>query len=155
MIPDYTPRDSTDFLAIHCSDTPASMDIGEAEIRQWHLEQKWIDIGYNIVIRLSGVVEIGRPLDYRGAHVAGYNHCALGICLVGGRAQESNKPEDNFTAGQRAALLDVLKFCWRYAPGAEARGHGSFPGTDKACPVLDVTAFLALNHLTPTGGFSP
>ena len=33
-------------IVIHCSDTYARMDIGVNEIRQWHLQRGFNDIGY-------------------------------------------------------------------------------------------------------------
>lgn len=147
----YEPRAITDTFALHCSDTPPSMHVGEVEIRRWHLERGWADIGYNIVIRRSGRTEIGRPLDYRGAHVAGFNHRALGICLVGGRAENSTAPEDNFTPRQFDALADTLRFCWWIWPGARVVGHREFPGVAKACPVFSIEQFLQRYGFTRTG----
>ena len=45
---------SIDSIFIHCSATPASRDIGVAEIRRWHLANGWSDIGYHFVIRRGG-----------------------------------------------------------------------------------------------------
>lgn len=138
----YTPRPSTDFIAVHCSATKPSMRVDENVIRAWHLQRGWQDIGYNIVILRDGTVQIGRPLDYQGAHVEGFNSKALGICLVGGIAEDSGVPEDNFTAEQKQALLTTLHFCRLYARGARIQGHRDFPGVAKDCPSFDVRAWL-------------
>lgn len=137
----YTPRTKTSFIAVHCSATSSTMDIGEEEIRRWHQDKGWLDVGYNIVIRRSGVVEIGRPLDYQGAHVAGYNHITLGICVVGG-TDYTGRSEDNFTDEQRESLLTTLKFCKLYAPDAKIQGHRDFPNVAKDCPSFDVRRWL-------------
>lgn len=137
----------TDFIAVHCADTRASMDIGEAEIRQWHLDRKWEDIGYNVVIRRSGLIEIGRPLDYQGAHVEGYNRRAVGVCLVGGKGDDG-APANNFTTAQFTSLLLTLRFLRAYAPGARIQGHRDFPNVAKACPSFDVRQWL--EHTDPT-----
>lgn len=137
----FTPRKRTTFIAVHCAATRASQDIGETEIAAWHKARGWQDIGYNIVIRRDGIIEIGRPLDYRGAHVQGYNDSALGICLVGG-INDAGQPADNFTAAQKDSLVVALEFCRRYARGALIRGHRDFPGVRKACPSFDVRAWL-------------
>lgn len=140
----YTPRTSTDFIAIHCSDTRPSQDIGEAEIRGWHTQKGWTDIGYNIVIRRDGRVEIGRPLDYQGAHVAGFNRNSLGVCLVGGKDEKSG-PSNNFTLAQFTSLITTLKFLKLYAPSATIQGHRDFPNVAKDCPCFDVGEWLAEN----------
>ena len=68
---------------MHCSDTPPGMNIGAAEIREWHLERDFIDIGYHWVIPRDGSLEQGRPADTVGAHTFGYNSTSVGVCLVG------------------------------------------------------------------------
>lgn len=137
----YEPRQRTDFIAVHCSATKPSQNVDEHEIRQWHLQKGWADVGYNIVIPRNGQIQIGRPLDYCGAHVAGYNARALGICLVGG-INEQGKAEDNFLPKQKDALLVALRFCRLYAPSAHIQGHRDFPNVAKDCPSFDVRAWL-------------
>ena len=58
-------------------------DTTAAEIRQWHLDRGWSDIGYHYVIRKNGGIELGRPLERIGAHVKHHNHDSIGICLSG------------------------------------------------------------------------
>lgn len=141
----YTPRDVTNYLVVHCSATKPHMDIGEAEIREWHIQKGWADIGYNVVIRRDGRVEIGRPLDYRGAHVKGHNFDSVGVCLVGGLDADGN-PAPEYTPTQWISLkttLDFLKTIW---PEAEIVGHRDLiaPGdTPKACPSFDVKTWLS------------
>lgn len=137
-----TARSRTDYIAVHCSATSPSHDIGEAEIRRWHKARGWDDVGYNIVIRRDGRIEIGRPLDNRGAHVSGFNDVSLGICLVGG-IDAIGKAADNFTDEQRASLLIALRFCKAYAPAARIQGHRDFPNVAKDCPSFDVRRWLA------------
>jgi N-acetylmuramoyl-L-alanine amidase len=138
----YTPRARTDYIAVHCSATKPSQNVDESEIRAWHQAKGWVDVGYNIVIPRNGMIQIGRPLDYAGAHVEGYNSRALGICLVGGIAEIDAQPENNFTASQFVALLVALRFCRLYAPHAMIQGHRDFPNVAKACPSFDVRAWL-------------
>ena len=54
-------------IVIHCSDTYARMDIGVNEIRQWHLQRGFNDIGYHYVIRRDGAIEQGRPIEKPGS----------------------------------------------------------------------------------------
>ncbi len=73
-------------VILHCSATPDKGDfIGLEQIKEWHLERGWRDVGYHYIIRRSGLIEFGRPEDQQGAHTKGHNRNSLGICLVGTR----------------------------------------------------------------------
>ncbi|WP_337056748.1 peptidoglycan recognition protein family protein [Pseudomonas solani] len=136
----FKPRVTTKFLVVHCAATKPTMDIGLREIRQWHRERGWLDIGYHYVIRRDGTVEVGRPQNVIGAHVEGHNSESLGICMAGG-IDASGKPENNFTAAQfesLRALLDKLKADY---PSARIVGHRDLD-PKKACPSFDVASWL-------------
>lgn len=131
-------------IYIHAAATPTGMDIGADEIRQWHLDKGWADIGYHYVIRIGGLVETGRDLDQDGdideevgAHVYGHNKDTLGICLVGGRDQF------DFSLNQLSAMVClVATLCKRYdLTFDDVYGHqDADPG--KACPRFDVKRFF-------------
>lgn len=133
-------------IIIHCSDTPATMDIGAKEITAWHTDPKpkgngWAAIGYHFVIRRDGVVEKGRDLDGDGdvtdevgAHAYGYNVGSLGICLVGGR------PDCNFTTRQWSALEQLVWDLMCQFPEAQVLGHRDVSRKD--CPMFDVRAWV-------------
>lgn len=137
-----TVRKSTNWIAIHCSATRPSQDIGAADIRKWHKAQGWSDIGYHFVIRRNGKIERGRPIDAVGAHVAGFNAASVGICMVGGVSQKGfTKAENNFTKEQFSALQSLMTWiCGKY-PKAKVRGHRDFPKVSKACPSFDAIAW--------------
>jgi len=141
-----TERKRTDFIAIHCSATPADMDVGEKEIRKWHKARGWKDIGYNAVIRRSGRIEIGRPLDHRGAHVAGFNSVSCGVCMIGG-VDDAGDPENNFTPAQWKSLRILSKTLALVYPGAKFRGHRDFPNVSKACPCFAAIPWAAAEGL--------
>lgn len=125
-----------DMLIVHCSATKPGMDVGAKEIREWHVKGNgWQDIGYHFVIRRSGVVEDGRPVEKAGAHVAGRNASSIGICLVGG-IDDAGKPEANFTPEQWKALPRLLRVLRTRYPQATIHGHNEFAA--KACPSFDV-----------------
>jgi hypothetical protein len=149
-----TIRTSTDYIAIHASATKPSMDIGGKEIRAWHLAKGWKDIGYNLVIRRSGIVDLGRDLDEVGAHVAGFNHNSFGICLVGGLNELTGKAENNFTEIQFITMkiwIRALRTIW---PLVKIQGHRDFsPDRNKDgiitkdewlkdCPCFDVAQWM-------------
>lgn len=128
-------------IILHCSATPASMDIGAKEIRDWHVNgNHWRDIGYHWVIRRNGTVEKGRPEYQVGAHCKGHNANSIGVCLVGGTKKDVRIPEDNFTEAQFASLAKLVKELLLRYPGATIHGHCEYAA--KACPVFSVKEFL-------------
>lgn len=135
-------RKSTNWIAIHCSATRPSIDVGAREIGQWHRAQGWSGIGYHFVIRRNGKVEKGRALNAIGAHVAGFNATSVGVCMVGGVNQaDFRKPENNFTREQWAALKTLIADLVKRYPNAKVRGHRDFPKVSKACPSFDAIAW--------------
>lgn len=129
-------------FAIHCSATRPSQDIGADEIRKWHLEKGWSDIGYHFVINRKGVIQTGRPVDKPGAHVKGHNADSIGICLVGG-INEQGKADANFTFSQYSALHNLVSNLLVSYPEVTILGHRDFPGVQKACPCFDVQSFFS------------
>ena len=130
------PRASTDYIVIHCSATKPSMDVDAETIRNWHVNERgWRDIGYHKVIKRNGDVEDGRDVRDSGAHAAGYNSKSVGVCMVGGMA-EDNSAENNFTAQQWTALLDLVKQIKVDYPEADVIGHNEI--SEKECPSFDV-----------------
>lgn len=123
-------------LIIHGADTYPDMDIGKAEIDSWHRDRGWSSIGYHYVIRRSGDLEEGRPIDEIGAHTLGHNAESIGICLVGGKARETGLPV-NYTAAQWNALLDLVALLVHRYPIKNIYGHNEL--TDqKTCPGFEV-----------------
>lgn len=124
-------------IIIHCSATPPGRDIGAAEIREWHKQRGFRDIGYHFVVRLDGTVETGRPLGEYGAHCLGKNESSIGICYVGGVAEDCKTPADTRTAAQKKALDDLVAQLIFTFPWAMVYGHRDFAA--KACPSFDAT----------------
>lgn len=130
-------RASTKYLVVHCSATQAKADIGKAEIKRWHQERGWSDIGYHYVIRRNGELEYGRPEGVAGAHVVGFNNVSIGICLVGG-IDSKGAAQNNFTEAQFATLKTLLEKLKISYPSAIIQGHRDFPNVAKDCPCFDV-----------------
>lgn len=133
-------------IIIHCAYTKPSMDIGVAEIRQWHLDRGWVDIGYQYVIRRNGRVEKGRDLDgdgnvdeETGAHTLGHNKDSIGICLVGGMNAEG-KPDSNFTFAQFVSLRNLVDNLMVVHNYPSLHGHRDY--ANKECPCFDVHEFF-------------
>ena len=126
-------------LVVHASDTYPDMDVGVAEIREWHKDKGWRDIGYHFVIKRDGRLERGRPVEEPGAHVAGHNARTIGICLVGGKARPGKQPF-NFNRRQMATLEGLLAHLTMVYTKAVVKGHNDYT-TGKTCPVFDVGAW--------------
>ena len=127
------PRTDTNYLVIHCSATRADQEITAEHIRRWHVDDNgWSDIGYHWVIERDGKIQHGRHAQSQGAHVRGHNHESIGICLVGGMA-ENGDPEDNFTPEQWLVLEKLIEVLQVRYPAAQVVGHYYFT-PDKTCP---------------------
>ncbi|QPI17196.1 endolysin [Pectobacterium phage phiPccP-1] len=140
----FTQRKETKAVFVHCSATKPSMDIGVREIRQWHKERGWLDIGYHFVIRRDGTIEEGREVGSVGAHVEGYNSTSVGICLVGG-VDEYNRFKANFTPIQMQTLRGLLENLKGRYPNVAIRAHHDVAA--KACPSFDLQRWLKTNEL--------
>lgn len=135
-------------LIVHAAATPPSMDIGAADIRRWHLERGWSDIGYHYVIKRDGTLELGRDLDgdgdvldEQGAHVLGHNKGTWGVCLAGGVDEDGND-DCNFTAAQYACLESLYRYLKKRFPEMGVSGHREYDDS-KGCPCFDVKAWAS------------
>lgn len=123
-------------IIVHCSATPAGRNIGVDEIRRWHQQRGFADVGYHYVVRTNGNVEAGRPLSKIGAHCKGQNAKSIGVCYVGG-LDENLKPCDTRTPQQKEALEKLLRTLLRRFPYALIYGHNEFAA--KACPCFNAS----------------
>lgn len=137
----YVRRRGTDYIVVHCAATRPSQDISARDIDRWHRALGWSGIGYHFVIKRDGTLEHGRPSDVVGSHVQGHNAKSIGICLVGGVAEDGKTPEDNFTHAQKDTLKYLVTELLQVYPKATVQGHRDFPGVKKACPSFDVGAW--------------
>ena len=138
----YTRRSSTDTLVIHCADTPATLDASAAVIRGWHVRERGFkDIGYHLVIRRDGSMELGRPIWSVGAHVEGHNQTSIGVCMVGG-CNAKGEEENNFTQAQWDTLVCKAVQLVREFTITKVCGHRDFPNVKKYCPSFDVATWL-------------
>lgn len=135
----HSRRNRTTAIVVHCSATRASQDIGAKEIRSWHRDRGFTDIGYHYIIRRNGEVEIGRPLWAVGAHVSGNNSETVGICLVGGLNDKTGKAEMNYTTEQMASLVVIIGTIQKAYPEAQhVLGHRDYSFDKNKNGVIDV-----------------
>jgi N-acetylmuramoyl-L-alanine amidase len=123
-------------IIIHCTATPQGREVSREEVRRWHLQRGFNDIGYHYLIHLDGRVEKGRSDAVIGAHCEGHNAASIGVCYVGG-CDAAMKPKDTRTAAQKAALVKTIKELKVKFPAAKVFGHRDF--AKKACPSFDAT----------------
>lgn len=124
-------------LIVHCSATPEGKDFTVSQIKQWHLQRGFSDIGYHYVIYRDGSIHIGRDESVIGAHCTGHNTNSIGVCYIGGVATDGKTPKDTRTAEQKQSLVKLLKELRVKYPQASIHGHMDF--ANKACPSFDAT----------------
>lgn len=115
---------------IHCSDS----GFGDVkEVRKWHKERGWRDVGYHFIIRRDGEIECGRMLTAVGAHARGYNKESIGTCLIG--------KNGDFTEAQFAALRRLDASLHKQFSGLNTMEHHKL-NAGKTCPTFDVKQVL-------------
>lgn len=132
------PVEKINEIIIHCSATEAGKDFTAADIRRWHKESGFLDIGYHYVIRLDGTVEKGRDECMEGAHCKGHNKYSIGICYIGGL--QYGNPSDTRTESQKKSLERLTKDLMMRYPGISVHGHNEYE--TKECPCFDVKQWI-------------
>ena len=100
-------REITDTIVIHCTQTPADMDIDVEKVTQWHKDRGFDTIGYHYLIKRDGTLQVGRDEDVTVAHAVQVNGTSIGVALVGG-GTPSMGWENNFTPVQFETLKSIL-----------------------------------------------
>tara|TARA_R110000851_G_scaffold10268_8_gene37216 strand:+ start:80 stop:550 length:471 start_codon:yes stop_codon:yes gene_type:complete len=116
-------RTRTDYIVIHHSATRAHQDFDVFDIIDWHKERSWDTVGYHFIIKRNGVIQNGRPINKKGAHVYGFNSKSIGICVMGGSTDDMKGAEDNFTDEQYEALRTTVLLCSELYPDAKIVKH--------------------------------
>jgi len=125
-----------DTIWIHCAATAEGKNYTVADIRGWHKNRGWSDIGYHYVVYLDGSIHLGRPIGQIGSHVAGHNLKSIGIVYVGGVAKDGKTPKDTRTPAQRSSLLWLTQQLVPKHRVRRVRGHNEVAA--KACPSFTV-----------------
>lgn len=75
------------------------------DIRKWHKERGFDDIGYHFFINFDGAIYLGRDIDFEGEHCRAkkMNHKAIGICLNG--LNKNDFTDEQFEALSLIAFL--------------------------------------------------
>lgn len=124
-------------IIIHCTATPEGRECTVDEIRRWHRQRGFSDIGYHYIVHLNGDLDFGRNVDISGAHCLNHNAHSIGVVYVGGVAKDGKTPKDTRTQEQKATLASLLLDLRKLYPKATIHGHRDF--ANKACPSFDAT----------------
>lgn len=121
-------------IIVHCTATEEGKPFTVEDIRRWHKQQGWADIGYHYVVYLDGSVHEGRSVDLIGAHceINGHNTHSIGVVYIGGLSSDG-KPKDTRTAEQKKSLIELLKKLKTEYPSARIYGHRDFDKKDCPC----------------------
>lgn len=122
-------------IIVHCTATPEGRNYTVEDIRHWHKQQGWSDIGYHYVVYRNGHVEPGRNVEVAGAHCTGHNSHSIGVVYVGGVSADGKTAKDTRTDEQKDALAKLLTELRIIYPDAKIYGHRNF--ANKACPSFD------------------
>lgn len=124
-------------LIWHCAATPEGKDFTVADIRAWHKQRGWSDIGYHFVVYRDGRIMTGRPIGQIGSHVAGRNTGTIGACYIGGVSSDGKHAMDTRSGPQRGAMLWLTERLIAKFPSIKLiSGHNRYAA--KACPSFDV-----------------
>ena len=126
-------RQQTRRVILHYTATPVGRDVSVDEVRRWHQDRGWSDIGYHYLVDAGGEIRRGRPLRFVGAHAKGANYDSIGIAYVGGLDENG---DDTMTACQADAIRQLLHALRVIYGDLSFHGHREFKNT--MCPGFDV-----------------
>lgn len=110
----------------------------------------WRRVGYRDMIHINGTLQNLTPYNDDDVveaweitnGVAGINHEAAHLVLVGGMDAKNKKPEDTRTPEQLVVLEAYVKKLISIVPGILVAGHYQFDKKKPFCPGFDVPAWL-------------
>ena len=121
---------------MHCAATPEGKDFTVDDIRGWHLQRGFADIGYHYVIYRDGSIHKGRDINLIGAHTTGHNTGSIGICYIGGVTADGN-PKDTRTPQQKESIEKLISTLLKEYPTIN-KISGHYMYANKACPSYKV-----------------
>jgi hypothetical protein len=104
------------------------------EIKSWHKQRGFSDIGYHYVILKDGTIEEGRDLDLVGAHCSGSNEESIGICIDGNFSVQIPLPAQIIALDKLVGYLFTL-YDWNpYSEWHERIRYHRDADEDNPCP---------------------
>ena len=126
-------------IIIHCADTRTDQDFSVDDIRSWHKQRGFNDIGYHYYIRLDGKVYKGRDLNVIGAHCIGHNRNSIGVCFEGGKLPNGNKWDEPMI--EQSIAFNELKTALNIALCKKLKISAHYEYSTKTCPNFNVDIF--------------
>lgn len=124
-------------IILHCTATPEGKHFTVDDVRSWHKQRGFSDVGYHFLVYPDGRIMLGRPLGQIGSHVSGKNTGTIGIAYFGGITADNKAPKDTRTAEQKASMLWlVAELKKKYPSIRKITGHNQY--ANKACPCFSV-----------------
>jgi len=124
-------------IILHCTATPEGKHFTVDDVRAWHKQRGFSDVGYHFLIYPDGRIMLGRPLGQIGSHVQGHNTGTIGIAYFGGLTSDSKTAKDTRTPEQKASTLWLVGQLKKKFPTiAKVTGHNQY--ANKACPCFKV-----------------
>ena len=120
-----------EYIILHHSESKDHNILDWQDIRKWHIDKGWQDIGYHYGIeKINNQYEIlaGRSLLLPGAHTLEMNKIAIGICCIGNF--DIDIPEQNMYIKLKQLLLDLQAIF--NIPDKNIKLHRDY--SDKSCP---------------------
>jgi N-acetyl-anhydromuramyl-L-alanine amidase AmpD len=144
-------------IVVHCTATRPEWQSDQtteakvAEVKKWHTDKGWSDVGYHYLIDRNGVIVEGRPVERAGAHAKGYNATSIGVAIFGGHGGTANDEfEENFTDAQDRSLRRLIAQLRMEFPNiTQIVGHNDLPDVTKACPTFRVNKWIAQDKTPP------
>ena len=112
------------------------------EIRRWHIDRGFSDIGYNFLIDRDGTIAEGRPIEHVPAAQKGHNVGSVAVSLIGGFGGEQDDLfSEHYTDAQERALRQLIaRLRAEYPSIKKVRGHNEV--SSKSCPCFMVAPWL-------------
>lgn len=133
-------KDKIKLIIVHCTASGPKTTL--ADIKAWHKQRGFKDIGYHYVILADGTLKQGRAWQDIGAHCEGHNSESIGVSLVGG---DDGKKLHRFSESQLDTLKTLLEGLRMTFGNIPIRGHRDF--AKKACPNFDVQDWIKTGKL--------
>lgn len=121
-------------IVLHHSASPRAATTA-AQIKGWHLERGFDDIGYHLIVEGDGKVAYGRPLDVVPAAQKGANTNTVAICLVGDNTRVG---EGEGWTGAQVLTANSLIVMLRTILGKRLPFVGHRDVASSECPGLEV-----------------
>jgi N-acetylmuramoyl-L-alanine amidase len=121
-------------IIMHSTATQEGKDYDIQDIRKWHLQRGFADVGYHFVIYRNGIIAKGRNIEIQGAHTLGHNKDSVGVAYIGG-IDANGKAKDTRTLAQKVSMRALILYLRLRYRIKKVMGHKECTHTE--CPSFD------------------